>query len=62
MGEDIELIVAADQTRKAFINFQMWYQQEKGHPKPTIREGLEHTSTLREDLYRRRLWRARQYQ
>ena len=31
-----------------------WYRQAKGHPIPPNKEGLEHTSTLRDNLYRRR--------
>ena len=53
-GEEIETLVESAQTREVWINIQRWYLQEKGHPTPPTREGLEHDSTLREDLYRRR--------
>ena len=49
-GRDIEILIAAGQTRDAWSKIQQGYQQAKGHPKPLTREGLDHTSTLREDL------------
>ena len=54
-GDDIEKLVETDQTREASGKIQRWYLEAKGHPKPSTREGLGHTSTLREDLYRQRL-------
>ena len=51
-GRDIEILIAAGQMREAWSKIQQGYQQAKGHPKPLTREGLDHTSTLREDLYR----------
>ena len=53
MGEEIEALLADDQTREAWIKIQRWYQQANGHPTSPTREVLEYTSTLREDLYRR---------
>ena len=41
--------------RELWSKIQRWYQETKVHPTPPTREGLEHTSILREDLYRRRL-------
>ena len=38
--------------RKAWSKMQRWYLESKVHQYPLTREGLEHTSTLREDLYR----------
>ena len=32
----------------------MWYRQVKCHTPTLNKEGLEHTSTMREDLYRKR--------
>ena len=51
-GENIEVLVPTEQTREAWRNIQRWYQKAKRHPTPPNREVLEHTSTLREDLYR----------
>ena len=42
-----------DQLREAWSKTQRWYQEAKGHQAPPTREQLEHTSTLREDLYMR---------
>ena len=52
-GTEIEALIAAGQTMEAWIKIQRWYQHSKGHPAPPTMEGLEHYSTLREDLYRR---------
>ena len=52
-GSEIEALVEADQMREAWSKIQRWFQQAKGHPPPLTREGLEHTSHLREDIYRR---------
>ena len=41
----------AGHTRKAWITIQPRYIQAKGNPAPLTREWMEHTSTLREDLY-----------
>ena len=38
--------------RKAWSKMQKLYLESKGHQYPLNREGLEHTSTLREDIYR----------
>ena len=46
--------MTAGQTREVWGQIQLWYRQAKDHPPPSTREGLEHTSTLREDIYRRR--------
>ena len=53
MGEDIETLVDYGHIREVWSKIQRWYQEAKGHPTPPTREGLEHTSILREDLYRR---------
>ena len=50
----IEYFVVEVQTREAWNKIHKWYQQSKRHPTPPSREGLERTSTLREDLYRER--------
>ena len=52
-GADIEALVEADQMREAWSKIHRWFQQAKGHTTTLNREGLEQTSTLREDLYRR---------
>ena len=52
-GADIEALVKADQMREVWSKIQRWFNQAKGHPPPLTREGLERTSTLREDIYRR---------
>ena len=52
-GEDIEELVEADNTREAWSKIQRWYCKAKVHSSPPTREVLEHTSTLREDIYRR---------
>ena len=51
-GEDIEELVEADNTREAWSKIQRWYCKAKVHSSPPTREVLEHTSILREDLYR----------
>ena len=38
--------------REAWRKIQIWYQEAKVCQATPTREGLEHTSTLREDLYR----------
>ena len=48
------MLVATSQTREAWSNIQRWYIKSKGHPISPTREVLDHISTLREDLYRRR--------
>ena len=53
-GADFEVLVATSQTREAWSNIQRWYIKSKGHPISPTREVLDHISTLREDLYRRR--------
>ena len=53
MGTLIESLLEAGQTRELWITIQKWYEQAKDHLLPPTREGLEHTSTLSEDLYRR---------
>ena len=49
----IETLVEADQTREVWNKIQSCHLQAKVHPTSPTKEGLEHTSTLREDLYRR---------
>ena len=51
-GEKIEVLVVTDQTREARRNIQRWYLQSRLHPPPPTIEVLEHTSNLREELYR----------
>ena len=46
--------MADDQLREVWSKIQMWYQEAKGHQTPPTIEGLEYTSTLSEDLFRRR--------
>ena len=38
--------------RESWSKIQRWFQQAKGHTTPLNREGTEHTSNLREDIYR----------
>ena len=52
--DDIESVVGGDQLREAWSKTQMCYREAKGHQAPPISEQLEQTSTLREDIYRRR--------
>ena len=53
MGENIEVLLTSVHTREAWDIIQRWYQKSKYHPTlPTIEE-MDHTSTLREELYRR---------
>ena len=40
--------------REAWIKIQRWYREAKDKQVTPTREGLEHTSTLGEDIYRRR--------
>ena len=49
-----ESLVVNNQLREAWSNIHRQYQKFKGHRAPPTIKGLEHTSTLREDLYRRR--------
>ena len=52
---EVEALVAEGQTREAWSKIQRWYQQVKVHLSPPTREGLDHTSTLKEELYMRHL-------
>ena len=44
--------MANDQLREVWIKMQIWYRESNGQQDSPNREGLEYTSTLREDLYR----------
>ena len=48
----IEALVATEKTGEAWSKIHRWYRQAKGNPTPPTREVMEHTSTLREDLYK----------
>ena len=50
----IDALITVGHTREAWSKIQVWYRQAKLHLTPPTREGLEHTSDLREELYR---WR-----
>ena len=53
-GVDIESLIATGHTIESCSTIQRWYQKAKVHPPPPTREGMEHTSTRREDIYRQR--------
>ena len=52
-GVEIEALVESEHTRESWSNIQKWCRQANGNPTYPTREGLDHTSTLREDLYRK---------
>ena len=53
-GTNIKALLTEGKTREAWGTIKRWYHKTKYHPPPPTMEGLDHNSTLREDLYRQR--------